>query len=224
MSLHDKRFPGESSEYRNTRDALLEAEFALREQIEKVAALRRQLPPGGLLAEDYVFGELDAEETRDVRLSELFVGDRTSLLLYSFMYGPAMEQACPMCTSFIDGLNAMWPHLTQRVSLAVVGKSPIRRLEDFRAQRGWGNVRMLSSSGNSYNTDYHGQAPDGGQNPTMNVFVREGSEVRHFWSSEALFAKSDGQARHIDLLWPLWNFFDLTPEGRGTDWYPRLEY
>jgi len=30
--------------------------------------------------------------------------------------------------------------------------------------------------------------------------------------------------RHVDFMWPLWNILDRTPEGRGSDWGPRLEY
>ena len=33
------------------------------------------------------------------------------------------------------------------------------------------------------------------------------------------FAESQWHPRHNDLLWPLWAYFDLTPEGRG-DWFP----
>ena len=60
----------------------------------------------------------------------------------------------------------------------------------------------------------------------LNVFVRSGGVIRHSYSTEMMFAPSDpGQnSRHIDLLWPLWQVLDLTPEGRGSDWYPKLEY
>ena len=72
----------------------------------------------------------------------------------------------------------------------------------------------------------HGEAADGSQWPMMNVFRRTRGVIRHFYGSELLSAKEDkGQnARHNDLMWPLWGVLDLTPEGRGTSWYPKLEY
>jgi predicted dithiol-disulfide oxidoreductase (DUF899 family) len=214
------QFPNESAKYRAARNKLLAAELALRRQVEKVAAQRRKLPPGGALPEDYVF----ASERGPVRLSELFVRGKT-LLAYSFMYGPKMKAACPMCTSFLDGLDGNAQHLAQRTNLVVIARSPLERILDYARSRGWRNLRLLSSAGNTYNRDYHGETGDGAQMPVMNVFVKRG-KVRHFYASELLHAKPEkGQdPRHNDLMWPLWNLLDLTPEGRGADWYPKLAY
>jgi predicted dithiol-disulfide oxidoreductase (DUF899 family) len=220
--LHTTRFPGEKPAYRAARDKLLKAEIKLRRDIEAVAAMRRSLPPGGVLKEDYVFGESGGA----VRMSELFADDKDTLLVYSFMYGPSMKSACTSCTSILDGLNGQAPHVTQRVNLAVVAKSPIERITAFASKRGWRNLRLLSSSGNSYNHDYHGETGNGSQIPTMNVFARRKGRIHHTWSSELLFLPPDrGQdGRHVDLIWPLWNLFDLTPDGRGTTWHPKLSY
>ena len=49
--------PGESGEYRLARNRLLEAEIELRRMVERVAAQRRALPPGGAELDDYVFEE-----------------------------------------------------------------------------------------------------------------------------------------------------------------------
>ncbi len=220
-SLHDKRFPGEDAAYRRARDELLLAELELRRHDERVAALRRALPPGGL-AQDYVFEE--GEDGRAVKLSELF-GDKPSLLLYSYMYGPNMEWPCPSCSSMLDGLDGQAPHITQRVALAVVARSPIARVRAAGAERGWRNLRLISSANNSYHRDYHSETADGSQRPIMNVFSRRGGELRHVWASELAFAPTDpGQnPRHIDQIWPLWNALDYTPEGRG-DFNPKLSY
>ena len=220
-SLHDKRFPGEDAAYRDARDALLLAELELRRQDERVAALRRALPPGGL-ARDYAFDE--GEDGRPVRLSELF-GDHPSLLLYSYMYGPNMEQPCPSCSSMLDGLDGQAPHIVQRAALAVVARSPIARLRGAGAERGWRNLRLISSANNSYHADYQSEAEDGSQRPILNVFSRRGGEIRHVWASEMAFVPTEpGQdPRHIDHIWPLWNALDLTPDGRG-DFRPRLSY
>jgi predicted dithiol-disulfide oxidoreductase (DUF899 family) len=227
--LHDVRFPGESPEYRAARDALLRDEIDLRRRIEAVAARRRTLPLGGRPPEDYVFSEgvSDAIDgpVRPVRLSELFSPGLDTLVLYSFMYGPEMAKACPSCTSILDALDGEVPHLLQRVGLAVVAKSPLPRIKAHARARGWRKLRLLSSEGNSYNHDYHGETEDGDQIPALNVFVRRGSEVRHIYCTEVMFAPSDpGQdPRHVDSIWPLWNVFDLTPQGRG-DWHPALSY
>jgi predicted dithiol-disulfide oxidoreductase (DUF899 family) len=227
---HDKRFPGESAEYRRARDELLRQELELRRVTERVAAARRKLPLGGEVKEDYVFEEgaadlADTKTSRSVRLSELF-GDKDTLVLYSFMYGPAMPQACPMCTSMLDGLSGQAQHVNQRASLAVVAKSPLERIRAYARERGWTGLRLLSSAGNTYNRDYFGEGPDGSQWPSLNVFVRRNGKVHHFYHTELLFAQADpGQNnRHVDSIWPLWNVLDFTPEGRGTDWYPKLRY
>ncbi len=115
-------------------------------------------------------------------------------------------------------------HVNQQVDLVVVAKSPISRIKDFANGRGWKNLRLLSSGNNSYNRDYFAEGEDGSQWPACNVFTKRKGSIHHFYSTELLYVKSDIQPRHVDLLWPLWNFFDLTPEGRGTDWYPKLNY
>lgn len=213
-------FPNESKQYRAARNKLLDAELALRRQIEAVAAERRTLPPGGEVREDYVF----MSERGPLKMSQLFDRGNT-LAAYSFMYGPQMKNACPMCTAFLDGLDGNARHIAQRTSLVVIAKSPLERIQEYARGRGWRNLRLLSSAENSYNRDYHGEN-DKGQQPMMNVFVKREDKVRHFYGSEILYAPEEkGQnARHNDLMWPLWNVLDLTPEGRGTDWYPKLQY
>ena len=222
MRVHKLRFPGESARYRESRNRLLEAERDLRRRVEKVAAMRRRLPLGGKVPEDYVF----ESDNGPVKLSQLFRPGKNTLVVYSFMFGPDMKQACPMCTAFIDSLNANAPHLTQRANLAVVAKSPIGRIQEFARGRGWSNLRLLSSVDNNYNRDYWGEAPDGGQIPSLNVFAKRGDTIHHFYQTELVFMPPDkGQnQRHMDMAWPLWNLLDFTPEGRGTDWFPQIQY
>ncbi len=222
--FHDMRLPGEDDAYRAARDELLAAEIDLRRRVEAVAALRRGLPAGGEVKEDYVF--VEGDPATETRFSELFADGKDSLAVYSFMFAPDAEAACPMCTAFLDSLNGAAPHIGQRLNLAVVAKAPIGRLRDWAAARGWTNLRLLSSGNNSYNRDYFGETPDGEQTGMMNVFHRTGDLIRHTYTSEMLFAPAEpGQnPRHIDQVWPLWNLFDLTPEGRGTDWFPKLDY
>ncbi len=217
------RFPGESALYRTARNKLLAAERDLREQVERVAHLRRTLPLGGEVTEDYAFEEGPGV---NVKLSELFRPCLDTLVLYSFMFGPSMKEPCPMCTSFLDSLNGAAPHAEQRINLGVVATSPIGRIREFASQRGWNNLRLLSSAGNTYNRDYHGETADGDQLPMLNVFARRGGKIVHTYGTELLFVKPDRgeNERHLDMMWPLWNLLDMTPEGRGEDWFPRLTY
>jgi predicted dithiol-disulfide oxidoreductase (DUF899 family) len=221
-SLHKVRFPNESAEYRRARDRLLEAEIALRRQVEAVAELRRRLPLGGEIPEDYVFQE--GEDAHPVRLSELFA-DQSTLVAYSFMFGPAMDSACPNCTSILDALDGEARHISQRVSLVVIAKSPIGRILTFAKERGWRALRLLSSATNSYNIDYHGETVGGKQTSALNVFTRKGGTIHHTFAAEmqhAALAAGQGP-RHVDSIWPVWGLLDFTPEGRG-DFNPKLEY
>ena len=223
--LHDKCFPNEDQGYRKARNDLLRAEADLRVKLEEVAAARRQLPLGGGVEEYYVFDRLLDGTAGSVSLSELFQGGRSSLLVYSFMYGPDAQDPCPMCTAFLDGLNGNAAHIKQRMNLAVVAKSPIARVQEWADQRGWNHLPMLSSQGNNYNRDYLAETPDGAQLPMCNIFVEDGDGIRHFWASELFFVPfQGGHPRHLDLLWSLWNISDLTPEGRGSNWLPQPSY
>jgi len=214
------KLPNESKAYRSARNKLLRAEIALRKKTEAVAALRRKLPAGGEVPDDYAF----SGEKGKIRLSELFRRGDT-LVAYSFMYGPKMAKACPMCTAMLDALNGNAQHIAQRTNLVVIAKSPLQRIQEYARSRGWSNFELLSCEKNNYSRDYHGESADGAQMPILNVF-RKNKTIRHYYATELLFAPSEkGQnARHVDSIWPLWNLLDFTPEGRGSDWYPKLDY
>jgi len=226
--------PGESKEYRAARDRLLEREIELRREMEAVAAQRRELPPGGEVPEDYVFQGAGPTE---VRLSELFEAGKDSLAIYSFMFPrdpgderpgpePLAEGPCPSCVALLDQLDGAAPHVQPHMNFAVVAKAPVERVLSFAGERGWRHLRLLSSGANSYNRDYLAETPEGHQRPMLNVFHRDGETIRHFWGSELFYGPSDGDQdpRHLGTLEPAWNLFDMTPEGRGSDWDEQLEY
>ncbi len=179
MSVHDVRYPNESSPYRAARDDLLDMEIELRAQIERVADVRRSLPLGGEVREDYAFDEIVHGEVQRVPISKLFADGKDSLILYSFMFGPTWEKPCPMCTAFLDSLNGSAGHVTQRINLGVVAKAPIDRVQAYADERGWVSLRMLSSARCSYNADYHTEEPDDEQDPACHTFVRRGDAVHH---------------------------------------------
>lgn len=233
------RFPGESSEYRRARNELLEAEAELRRQTERVAAMRRALPAGGLVKEDYVFES--ATDGSEVRLSELFTPGKDSLVIYNMMFPrwsedhragapdgktaelPLVEQPCPSCSSVVDGLEGAAFHLAERTNLVVIAKASPDRLGTYAKERGWHDVRLLSSRNNTFNRDYHAETPDGVQLAVLHVFVRDEDGIHHHWASEMTFKQ--GTTSPLDPIWPIYGVLDLIREGRGDNAaYPNLQY
>lgn len=215
-----KPYPNDSDEYRAARTALLAEEIELRRHIERVAAQRRALPPGGLVA-DHEFRD---ENGKIVQWVDLF-GDHDTLVTYFWMYGPDRERPCPMCTAFIGSLDVPARDISQRVAIAVIGRSPVERQLAFARERGWKNLKFYATVGDRFARDYRGLAPNGEEWPALDVWVRRDGEVRHFWGSELGGTEDPVQdARGAPDPTPLWNILDLTPGGRGTDWYPRLDY
>ena len=100
-TVASKPYPNDSADYRAARTVLLAEEIELRRQIERVAAQRRALPPGGEVPQDYAF---IAEDGQQVRLSELF-GRHDTLITYIWMYGPERARPCPMCTSLVGAFD-----------------------------------------------------------------------------------------------------------------------
>lgn len=213
------RFPNESRAYRQARSALLAEEIELRRHIERVAAQRRQLPPGGEVTGDYRFNG----ESGPARLADLF-GDRQTLIIYSYMFGPQRERPCPMCTSLMAAWEHKVPDIEQRVALAMVARSPIERLITAKQARGWTRLKVYADTTGNYTRDY--VSAGDGDVPAYNVFTRRDGTVRHFWGGEMGGGTADpGQdPRGAPDLDPLWTMLDTTPEGRGADWYPKLEY
>jgi predicted dithiol-disulfide oxidoreductase (DUF899 family) len=213
------RFPNESAAYRQARNALLVEEIELRRRIERVAARRRALPPGGVVDVDYRF----EGATGTVGFAELF-GAHASLVVYSWMYGPQRQAPCPMCTSLLSAWNGEGHDIAQRVALAVVARSPYPRLRTFADARGWQQLALYADRDGAYTRDY--VSADDADTPAITVFERRDGRIRHFWSAEMGDWSADpGQdPRGAPDPMPLWTLLDMTPEGRGRDWYPKLAY
>jgi len=216
-----KPYPNDSAEYRKARTALLAEEIELRRHIERVAAQRRALPPGGE-ARDYRFKD---ENGKTVGLADMF-GEHDTLVSYFWMFGPQRERPCPMCTAFLGSMDIPARDITQRVAFAVIGRSPVERQLAFARERGWRNLKFYATVGDDFARDYRGLAPDGNEWAALDVWTRTGGQVRHFWGQEMDGGTADpGQdPRGAPDPTPLWNILDLTPAGRGTGWYPKLEY
>jgi predicted dithiol-disulfide oxidoreductase (DUF899 family) len=215
---------GTSREYVAARIDLARAERLLRDQIEEVAAARRRLPAGAVVGE-YTFAEgprdlAAVEPVRATTLRELFGGHDT-LVVYHLMFHPDDDEACPMCSMWVDGFHGVRGHIEQHTAFAVVAKAPLGKLSAWARRRGWDGLRVLSSHGTTFNADMHAEQADGSQRPMASVFVRDGDRVRHFYTLPANFV--DGAERGIDLLSPVWNVLDLLPGGRG-EWYAGNAY
>jgi predicted dithiol-disulfide oxidoreductase (DUF899 family) len=212
-------FPNESSEYRKARNALLVEEIELRRQLERIAAQRRMLPAGGEIPQDFEV----VSESGPVRFSSLF-GNKGTLMVYSMMYGPQRKAPCPMCTSFLSTWNGTSVNLLERVAIAVTARSPIERLTEYKRQRGFANLPLFSDMTGEYTRMY--VSSEDADVPGFSVFTRRDGKIRHFYSGEMSGEMADpGQdPRGAPDLDSLWLMLDLTPEGRGTDWYPKLDY
>ena len=214
------RIPNESAEYRRARTALLAEEIELRRHIERVAEMRRALPPGAPM-KDYRF----VGENGPVSLEGLF-GDKQSLVVYNYMYGPQRERPCPMCTSLLSAWDGEAQDIMQRTALAVIARSPIERLVAFKKERGWRALKLYSDPSQEFSRDFHAVGENGEDWAGLHVFTRRDGTIRHFWSGEMDFSTADpGQdPRGAPDLIPLWTVLDTTPEGRDPKWYPKLDY
>jgi predicted dithiol-disulfide oxidoreductase (DUF899 family) len=210
-----------------------------------VAAERRALPPGGQVPEDYAFDGVRADGSDgEVRLSELFAPGRDSLIVYSFMFprdpgddrpGPATGSTaelplasgpCPSCVALLDQLDGAADHVAHRTNLVISARAPLGQVLAFARERGWTRLRLVSAGRNTYTRNYHGQTAEGHTRPMLNVFHRDGETIRHTWGSELFYAPAEpGQdPRHAGTLEPVWNLFDLTPEGRDPHFDEQIVY
>lgn len=215
-------FPGASPEYEAARQALLAEEIELRRHSTRVAEQRRALPPGPVIEKAYKFKD---QHGFDAQLFELF-DDKDTLVTYFWMYGPERQRPCPMCTNMIGALNGNARDIRQRVAFKILGRSPVGRQYEFANERGWRDIQFVQTVGDDYARDLGLLNPDGTENPALTVFYKDGDKVRLFWASEMTKEMADpGQdPRDSPDLAALWSVLDLTPSGRGENWYPKLQY
>ena len=206
--MSELRYPNETRAYRDARDALLEEEQALIDKVKAVAQQRRDLPLGGELKEDYVFQWAnDGKVGQRVKFSDLF-GDKSTLLIYSFMFGPNWDKPCPSCTSLVDGFDRTSYQVTRNAAFVAIAKAQAERINAWAKERGWSQIALVSGFGSTFQADYKCQSDsDDMQFPVMHVFTKRGKTIFHFWATEL-------EANHLDTVWAYWNLMDYTPDGR----------
>lgn len=216
--MSEPLFPNETPEYRKARDLLLKEEQELVDKVKSVAASRRKLPRGGELKEDYVFQWAnDGKVNQSVRFSELF-GDKNTLLIYSFMFGPNWDNPCYSCTSLMDGFDRTAWQIGRDAAFVAIAKAPAEKIDAWARKRGWSQIKLVSGFNSSFQADYRCQASsDDMQWPVMHVFRRENGKIFHFWATEL-------DANHVDTVWAYWNLLDFTPEGRPDRDTPPQDY
>jgi predicted dithiol-disulfide oxidoreductase (DUF899 family) len=223
------RLANETDDYRSKREELQSLEIESMRLRERVAEARRRLPQGPAV-KDYMFLEgpedLRAGDspTRTVHLSELFTGPHRPVVIYHLMYGKRQTMPCPMCTLWLDGYNGVAHHIAQNMDFAIAAAAEPRDLREYARQRGWYNLRLLSTGeGSTFKYDLGSEDREGNQDSTISVFTRDADgALRHFYSARPQMA-ANIRERGIDLLTPVYNLLDLTPQGRG-DWYAELDY
>jgi predicted dithiol-disulfide oxidoreductase (DUF899 family) len=228
-NMRQTRLPNVSEEYLSKREELRSLEIESMKLRERVAEARRQLPQGPAI-KDYLFLEGppdlkgDDSPTHTVHLSHLFTGPDRSLVIYHFMYGKRQTTACPMCTLWIDGYNGVAHHIAQNVDFAIVAAADPPDLRAYARKRGWHNLRLLSTGeGSTFKYDLGSEDREGHQDSAISVFTRDADgTLRHFYTTHPRMAPNIKE-RGIDLLTPVYNILDLTPQGRGN-WYAELEY
>jgi len=215
-------FPGESAEYRKAREALVAEEIEFRRHMTRLTEQRRALPLGPAIEKNYRFKDANGSE---LGFLDLF-GRHNALVTYFWMFGPQRERPCPMCTNWLGAVNGNAAVIKQRVALKVLGRSPVSRQIAFAQERGWRDLDFVQTIGDNYAKDIGVLKSDGSEWAAITVFKRDGDEVRLFWAAEMTSEMADPgeDPRLAPDIASLWSILDLTPDGRGKDWYPKLSY
>ncbi|GAC1046357.1 DUF899 family protein [Rhizobium sp. No.120] len=216
------KFTNETPEYAEARTALLAEEIEVRRHLTRLAEQRRRLPPGPVVEKNYRFKDENGDE---VGLADMF-GHHDTLVTYFWMFGPQRERPCPMCTNFLGGANGNGADIKQRVAFKIIGRSPVARQRAFAIERGWRDLDFVQTVGDDYARDLGLLNDNGSENPGFTVYQKDGKDIRVFYNGEMPTEAADpGQDPRgaVDIA-PLWNILDMTPDGRGADWYPKLNY
>jgi predicted dithiol-disulfide oxidoreductase (DUF899 family) len=212
-----------AAEWVTARKELQAAEEEAVRTLEQIASRRRDMP-AVRIEKDYVFEGPQGEAS----LLDLFDG-RTQLIVQHFMFDPAWDEGCPVCSFQADSVGHLAHLRARQTSYAAVSRAPISKIEPFRQRMGW-SFPWYSSHGSDFNYDFHvtqdetvapieynfrtaeelvemgnAWAARPGEQGGVSVFVRDGDTVLHTWSG---YGPVTYMLCGIDIL------LDLTPLGR----------
>lgn len=209
-------------EWLRARRELLVEEKALSQARDRVNEARRRLP---MVPVTKAYELTGSNGTID--LCGAFEG-RHQLIIYHFMWRWDLDAGCPSCSLLVDNIGHLAHLHAADTSLAVVSRGPWPDLQSFTHRMGW-TVPFYSSFGSDFNYDFHATQDEAvapveynyrtkrqllevgqpwaasGEQPGVSVFLRDGNEVFHTYSS---------YARGGDILIGTFNYLDLTPIGR----------
>lgn len=203
------------------RKALLAREKELSKLRDQISQERRELP-WVKVDKPYEF----IEGSSKLSLRDLF-GDKSQLIIYHFMFAPDWTEGCPSCSFWADNANGTDVHLAHRdVAYALVSLAPYKTLASYKERMGW-SLRWVSSQGSDFNFDYgvsftpeqvekgaeynYRQDAVRDELPGVSVFVRDGDDVFHTYST---------YARGLDMLNGAYHYLDLVPKGRDEKELP----
>jgi predicted dithiol-disulfide oxidoreductase (DUF899 family) len=222
---------GTHEEWQAKRDELLKEEKELTRRGDELARRRRELP-WVEVERDYRFETEDGTKT----LADLFDG-RAQLLVYHFMFGPAYEAGCPVCSSIADTLAPQVPHLKAAdTTLLLASRAPLEKLLAYRDRMGWG-IDWVSTVGSDFNRDLgflhtkdelkpflEGEIPlTVEQNAAMcgtdpAGYVAEGPGLSAYaLSNGTVYRTYVTTARGLELAMAYYGLLDRTPNGRAED-------
>lgn len=218
---------GTREEWQAARDELLEREKELTRRNDELAQQRRELP-WVRIEKEYSF----ATDGGTKSFPELFDG-RSQLLIYHFMFGPAYEAGCPVCSSIADSIEGDIVHLRARdVTMICVSRASLDKLQAYKERMGW-SFDWVSTYGSDFNFDLGFSYTDeevrsfleGGPPPVVEAAMCGTDPAGYMTEGPGLsaFALSDGivyqtyvaTTRGVEPLMGYYALLDRAPKGRN---------
>jgi predicted dithiol-disulfide oxidoreductase (DUF899 family) len=226
--MNDHRV-GTREEWQAARNELLELEKELTRRNDELARQRRELPwvP---IDKEYSFDTDEGTKS----LPELFDG-RAQLLIYHFMFGPAYEAGCPVCSSIADSVDGVIAHLKARgVTMICASRAPLEKIQAYKGRMGW-SFDWVSTRDSDFNFDFgHSYTEeevgsflqDGAPPIIAKVAAASGTDPAGYLTEGpglSAFALADGvvyqtyatTARGLEPLMGYYGLLDRAPMGRN---------
>jgi predicted dithiol-disulfide oxidoreductase (DUF899 family) len=214
-----------ADEWLAERKELLAAEEQAAKALRNASERRRELP-AVRVEKEYLFDG----PAGTVSLLDMF-GGRRQLIVQHFMFDPAWDEGCPVCSYQADSVGNLAHLHARNTTFAAVSRAPVAKIEAFRERMGW-SFPWYSSLGSDFNYDFHvthdedvapiewnfrtkqelidigdAWAARPGEQGGVSVFYRDGDTVLHTYTGYTI----------ADLLCATDQYLDLTPLGRQDD-------